>query len=200
MKYYKALKDGKTCHGGNAVYHKPKGKRPGKWMPEVKDVVLCEIGYHVCTADQLISWIHDCNEVWEVEVRGNSTGAVDKSVHQQIRLIRRVMTERELLLLAADYAEHVLRFYEDKYPDDDRPRKAIEATRDYVNGKINAAARAAAGAAAGNAARAAARAAAWAAARDVAGAAAWDAAGAAGAAAGAAERQWQIDKLKEYLK
>jgi hypothetical protein len=52
-------------------------------------------------------------------------------------------------------AEHVLHFYEDKYPNDDRPRKAIEAVR----------------AAAWEAARAAAGAAAW----DAAGAAAWDA-------------------------
>lgn len=33
---------------------------------------------------------------------------------------------------AADCAERVLPFFEDKYPEDDRPRKAIEACRTWV--------------------------------------------------------------------
>jgi hypothetical protein len=98
-------------------------------------------------------------------------------------------------------AEHVLHFYEDKYPDDKRPREAIEAARAYAEGRGSAAeaaeaawdaweAAARAAWAAEDAARAAARAAAWAAwaaeaARDVA-RAAWDAARAAEAAARAA--------------
>jgi len=91
--------------------------------------------------------------------------------------------------LAADFAEHVLHIFEDKYPGDDSPRKAIQAARLYADGDITAAARAAAGDAAGAAAWAAAGAAtgdaAWAAAR----AAAWAAAGAAtGDAAFAAAR------------
>jgi hypothetical protein len=59
-------------------------------------------------------------------------------------------------------AEHVLHLYEDKYPDDKRPREAIEAARAYAEGRGSAAeaARAAEAAwAAWAAARAAARAA-----------------------------------------
>ena len=37
-----------------------------------------------------------------------------------------------LALWAADCAEHVLPYFEDKRPDDDRPRKAIEACRDWA--------------------------------------------------------------------
>jgi hypothetical protein len=108
--------------------------------------------------------------------------------------------DKEIRLFAADCAEMVLPIYEKDYPDDKRPRLAIQAARDYANGLITmeewaaaraaawAAARDAAGAAAGAAARAAAwaaardaagaaaRAAAWAADRDAAGDAAWDAA------------------------
>lgn len=65
-------------------------------------------------------------------------------------------------------AEHVLHFYEDKYPNDDRPRKAIEKARACITDKSQAA-----------------RDAAWAA-RDAAREAAWAAAGAAWAAAEAA--------------
>ena len=120
-------------------------------------------------------------------------------------------SEDLLIEFACRCAEHVLHFYEDKYPDDKRPRKAIEAARVCIIDKSSAAgdaARAAARAAgaawaawaAGAAARAAARAAwaawdagaaaraAWAA-GDAARAAAW-AAGDAGAAARAAWAAW----------
>ena len=76
--------------------------------------------------------------------------------------------EKIARLMAADFAEAVLPIFEKEYPKDNRPRKAIQAARDFANGKIGAAARAAAGAAAW-AARAAAWAAAWAAAGDAAG-------------------------------
>ena len=76
-------------------------------------------------------------------------------------------------LMAADFAESVLSIYERKYPQDDRPRKAIEAARAFARGEISAAAWASAGASA--------RAAAWASAGAAARAAS------AGAAAGAAQ-------------
>ena len=90
--------------------------------------------------------------------------------------------DKEIRLFASDCAESVLHIYEEQYPNDDRPRKAIQAARDYANGVIGkdeldaawvaardaagAAARAAAGDAAGDAAWAAVRAAAGAAVRD----------------------------------
>jgi hypothetical protein len=120
-------------------------------------------------------------------------------------------------LFAANCAEHVLPIFEKHYPEDKRPRKAVEAARLYAVGAISAedlaaaraAARAAAwdaGAAAREAARAAAGAAAREAARAAAGAAAWDAGAAAGAAAwdagaaaGAAEEEWQKETLVKLL-
>jgi hypothetical protein len=86
-------------------------------------------------------------------------------------------SENILIEFACRCAEHVLHFYEDKYPDDKRPRKAIEAARVCITDK-SPAARAAAWAT-----RDAAWAAAWAAARDAAWAAAGDAAWAAARAA-----------------
>ena len=44
--------------------------------------------------------------------------------------------QRLLALWAADCAEHVLPFFEEKHPQDDRPRKAIEAARARVRGEI----------------------------------------------------------------
>jgi hypothetical protein len=39
---------------------------------------------------------------------------------------------RALVLWAADCAEHVLPYFEEKYPEDNRPRKAVEAGRAWV--------------------------------------------------------------------
>ena len=49
----------------------------------------------------------------------------------------RSIHKNKLRLVAADFAERVLHIYESKYPNDDRPRKAIEAAR---NGNITDAA------------------------------------------------------------
>ena len=69
--------------------------------------------------------------------------------------------DRELRLFAADCAEMVLPIFEKDYPNDDRPRKAIQAVRDYANGLIDEKAWAAAWDASSAAARAAAWDAAW---------------------------------------
>ena len=63
--------------------------------------------------------------------------------------------DQVMRLMAADFAEAVLPIYEKEYPKDARPRKAIQAARDYANGKITAKKRAAAGVAARTTARAA---------------------------------------------
>ena len=96
-------------------------------------------------------------------------------------------------LLACDYAEHVLHIFEAEYPDDYRPRKAIEVARRYARGEVTkeelTAAEAAAGAAwaaagAARTAAGAARATEWAAARYT---------------AEAAERTWLEARLRELL-
>jgi hypothetical protein len=44
--------------------------------------------------------------------------------------------QRTLTLWAADCAWHVLPCFEEKYPDDDRPRDAIEAARAWARAEI----------------------------------------------------------------
>ena len=39
--------------------------------------------------------------------------------------------------LGADFAERVLHLFEEKYPGDKRPREAIQAARDFADGKID---------------------------------------------------------------
>ncbi len=61
---------------------------------------------------------------------------------QRFITIRRggTLTDSDHYLLAAwaaKCAEHVLRFYEEEYPSDNRPRRAIEAARAWAGKKIN---------------------------------------------------------------
>ena len=41
------------------------------------------------------------------------------------------------VLIAADMAESVLKYFTAKYPNDDRPAKAIQAARDFAAGRIS---------------------------------------------------------------
>ena len=120
--------------------------------------------------------------------------------------------QRALALWAADCAERVLPLFEQKYPSDDRPRKAIEAARSWTRGEIRVgearaaavAAHAAARAACESAARAAARSAGQAAGTPHMAAHARHAADyavlavAPGEAVG--ERDWQYQRLPEGLR
>lgn len=124
-----------------------------------------------------------------------------------------VITRLELQL-SADYAERVLHVYERSYPGDMRPRDAVQAARDYAAGKIGAVALSDARFAALNAADDTAADAAYAVPDPIDGNyRASDAAQAAGysslvytanAAASAAddfyaERDWQLERLRERL-
>ena len=186
--FYKVLAvDGVSPqHGGSGKWFLPKGKRAGKWMPKIDNIKPCQRGYHFVMLSQLPQWLGPT--LYELEVRGEVINLSDKSVAQQARLIRKVDTwnDKTLRLFAADCAEHVLGLYESKYPNDTRPRNAIQAARDFANGRIsldelNAAAYAAyANAAAAYAAYAA-------------------AAAANTANAAYAEREWQLERLTHYL-
>jgi len=219
MTLYKAIdKDNKGPYSDfDFTPYLPHDGQPGEWLPKVDKLEMCEFGWHYADENHIIAWLRE--QIFEVEVRGEVLDGDNKSTAQEMRLVRKCegWNERTARLLACEYAERVLPIYEKHYPDDKRPRQAIETARRFANGEATQeelaaawdAARAAAGAAAWNAARAAAwnaaRAAAWAAARNAARAAVGDAArdaarAAAGAAAGAAECKWQNEKLMGLLR
>jgi len=153
-----------------------------KWTDRVTDPILCKQGWHACRWEDAIH--HIAAELWVVELDGRIVEGPDTVVAERLRIVRRVkLSDRDFRLFAADCAESVLPVFERAYPNDDRPRLAIQAARDYANGLISDDARAAASAAARDAYWAA-RAAAWDAAgdaywaaRDAYWTAAWDAAG-----------------------
>jgi hypothetical protein len=61
----------------------------------------------------------------------------DNDIKKAIAELTAKMDHKTLAIWAADCAEHVLSHFNDLYPDDSRPRKAIEAGRAWVRGEIS---------------------------------------------------------------
>ena len=181
---YKVLNpNGAAVYANGFVWPLPNGK-PTKWVRAKGELILCQNGIHLCRPSDLIHWLGP--EIYVAEARGGRLEDDQKVAVREARLVQRVETwnEKTARLFAADCAERVLPIFEKDSPKDDRPRKAIEAARAFARGEIDDAARTAA----------------WDAAWDAAKDAAWDAAWAAarGAAEGA-EREWQTERLFQYL-
>lgn len=61
---------------------------------------------------------------------------VDTRINKSIAELASKQGHRTLALWAADCAQHVLPYFEERYPEDNRPGKAIEAGRAWVRGEI----------------------------------------------------------------
>lgn len=152
MTFYKVLnKDGTSPHQ-NHLWSLPKRGKPGKWVKAKGPLRLCANGVHLCDGPrQLLD--HLGPVIYEAEIRGDRIDGHNKIAVREARLTRRVeqWNERTARLFAVLCAEHVLPNFESKFPNDDRPRKAIEAARMFADGLIDSvacsAARSAAGAA-----------------------------------------------------
>jgi hypothetical protein len=186
-KLYKVLgPNAESIHGGRSVWAKPSGKKPGRWMDEIKRVDCCSSGYHLVELRSLTEWLRDDCTIYLAEGRGaTSTDGSGKTAYAQARLIRRLyLSPKDMRLFAADCADHVLPNWQAFAPDDTRVADAIQTVRDIANGKI-------AGKEGWSAESAA---------RSAASSAAWSARSAAESAAWSAEQQWQSETLQGYLK
>jgi hypothetical protein len=170
-RYFKILVNGCSCHGGSATWSLPHDDLPSDWMPEIaqSDLEMCECGYHVVEIKDLLGWLKEDCQIFEVEIGVSHIDGDDKICCGKVRLLRQMAWSDSIArLFAADCAEHVLHLYEEKYPDEKRPRRAIEMARKFARGEAS---------------------------NDEL-AAAWDAAR---AAAWAAAQKWQAKRLLHYI-
>jgi hypothetical protein len=180
MKAYHFLREDMTAESGDEPAWKVGETRS---IPARRKVIPCEYGYHASPTlfDALYYAPGAMGCIVEIPDDAIPHGdPVDKYAARSRTLVRAVDLTAPLLLFAADCAERILPIFESAYPNNDLPRKAIEAARAYAQGEIDEAAVEAAWAPVGAPERAAAGAAAWAA----AGAAVWE-------VAWVDERQWQ---------
>jgi len=143
-----------------------------KWFHVDGEISTCRNGFYASpTILDAMSFVSP-RWICRVKVRGQSAIERDKSAWSDMMIIsRKKWTKTMSVKLAIYAAELVLPIFETEYPDDKRPREAIEAAKAYLRKPSTASAASAA----------------WAAARD-----AWAAASAARADASAARDAWDV--------
>ena len=202
---YKFLREGMKSEKGNQKW------RVGKWYKVDGELSMCNQGFH-CSKEPYDAFSYVRGEILsKVEVRGTHLSEENKECWSEMKVIKAYKwTKKDSVKLAIFSAEQVIKFYEEKYPNDDRPRKAIKAAKEWLKNPskksraaaYDAAAAANAAAYATNAYAAYDAAAAYAAAAADAAAAAVYATAAADAAAYATNayaRKRMMDKIKKYF-
>jgi len=137
MKYYKfltAYNKGKFS-GYDFTQYLPDRDKPGKWLPKIENPILCEKGYHCFMPEHILEWIEA--QLFEVEINGRHVHGYDKTVAQKMRLLRKVdaWNDKTARLFACYCARDGLPLFEKDYPNDNRPRVAIETAERYANGE-----------------------------------------------------------------
>ena len=101
----------------------------GKWYKE-DNISICNRGFHASKrAIDAMGYVN-CEVLAKVEVRGESEKQEDKQCWSEMRLIKTYKwTKKDSIALSIYSAELCLKNFEKEYPNDDRPRKAIEAAK-----------------------------------------------------------------------
>ena len=123
-KRYKFLRTGLKSVNGNIRWE------IGKWEKHDGKLEICESGFH-CSKEPYDAFKYVQEEILaEVEVRGKNLKQEDKEVWQEMRITKTFKwTKKDSLKLAIFSTELVLKNFEKEYPDDKRPREAIEAAK-----------------------------------------------------------------------
>ena len=171
----------KSLSKGLKSYHGKHEWEIGKWHEAKGPLSMCRNGFHASkeVMDSMFYVPMEC--LAKVEVKGKHEDQDDKQCWQQMKIVKAWEWEKKDSVALAIYAaELVLENFEKQYPNDKRPRKAIEAAKKWLRNptkKNESASRSASESASESAARSAesaARSAAWSA-ESAAWSAAWSA-------------------------
>jgi len=105
----------------------------GEWQNPIKDLELCESGYH-CSKKPYQAFTYVQEEILaQVECKGKRLAEDDKEVWENMRVIKAYKwTKKDSVSLSIYAAELCLKNFEDIYPDDKRPRDAIDAAKKWL--------------------------------------------------------------------
>jgi len=119
---YKSLPADRKPHGFQFklnTWHKTKG-----------ELAICKNGFHASKNIIDAMCYVDCGYVAKVEVKGKSIKQYDKECWDEMRVLQwKKWTKKDSVALAIFAAELVIDNYEKEYPNDTRPREAIEAAK-----------------------------------------------------------------------
>ena len=104
----------------------------GEWKKWDGPLKLCESGFHDSpTPSESLNYVY--GDRWFItETRGRHLNQDDKSTHSEMRLVKELPVKAICVRFAIACARRSLSNYEKKYPNDGRPRKAIEAAEAYL--------------------------------------------------------------------
>jgi hypothetical protein len=105
----------------------------GKWEKHKGELSMCHSGLHASVrAIDAMQYVK-CEVLALVEVHGKHLAQGDKQCWSEMRVLKAYeWTKPDSVAMAIYAAELVIGNYEKKYPDDKRPRKAIEAARAWL--------------------------------------------------------------------
>ena len=125
---YKFLRTGLKSDSGSLTW------KIGKWVHQDGPLYICHNGLH-CSIypDQAFSYVG--GEILAVvQTKGKSIIKEDKECWTDMKIVKAwKWTKKDSIDLAIYAAELVIDIYEKEYPNDDRPRKAIESAKSYRN-------------------------------------------------------------------
>ena len=105
----------------------------GKWEKTSKPLKMCQSGFHA--SERIIDSMQNVQmeNLGHVEVRGKHIKGSDKQCWSEMRIVKAWQWKKEDSVALAIYAaELVINIYEKKYPGDDRPGRAIEAAKEWL--------------------------------------------------------------------
>jgi hypothetical protein len=105
----------------------------GEWRKHTGELEMCKSGFHASV--RAIDAMHyvNCEVLALVEVRGGHLEQDNKQVWESMRVVKAYeWTKPDSVAMSIYAAELVIGIYEKEYPDDKRPRKAIEAAKAWL--------------------------------------------------------------------
>jgi hypothetical protein len=128
MKRFKFLRTGMKSENGSHKW------RIGKWYQVDGELSMCNSGFH-CSKEPYDAFSYVRGEILTgVEVKGKHLSDDNKECWSEMKVVKAYKwTKKDSVKLAIFSAEQVLKYYEEKYPDDKRPRKAIEAAKKWLS-------------------------------------------------------------------
>ena len=123
---WKFIREGFKSESGNLKW------KIGEWNTVKDELRMCRVGFH-CSKDAYDAFSYVQGEILaKVECRGKHLEDKDKECWEEQRVVKAYKwTKKDSVSLAIFSAKLVIGIYEKQYPNDDRPRKAIEAAVRY---------------------------------------------------------------------
>jgi hypothetical protein len=127
MKRYKFLRKGNKSENGNFKW------KLGEWYIHEGEIEMCNAGFH-CSKGIYQAFSYVQGEILaEVEVKGKHQTQDDKEVWEKMRIVKEWEWTKKDSVLFSIYAAYLcLDNFEKVYPNDKRPREAIEAAERYI--------------------------------------------------------------------